>query len=262
MKKTLLIAAAALVSASAFAQTVSSANIVGYVKTDTPADDGFKMIAALPFGIGTNETVDIQDVIANTDVLTASTTYENADKLMIFDGSYTSYGLYAGTSSNYWMAAGAAWVVAPLPKTPAAVSLNRGDAIWIKAGSGAPSTNVVMSGDVYADGTISVDVSAGFNMIAYPYSSTINLTDLTITNATASTVFDDADKIMIFDGSYTTYGLYAGTSSNYWMAAGAAWVVAPLPKIPASVDVDLGSGFWFRTDTSKTIGFTQNYTLD
>ena len=262
MKKTLLIAAAALVSASAFAQTVSSANIVGYVKTDTPADNGFTMIAALPFADGTNQTVDIQNVIANTDVLTAATTWENADKILVYNGGYAQYGLYAGPSSNFWMSAGAAWTVVPLPKVPASATLNRGSAIWIKAGAGVASTNVVMSGDVYADGTLSVDVVEGFNMIAYPYSSGINLTDLVVTNATASTVYENADKIMIYNGGYASYGLYAGPSGDFWMAAGAAWTVAPLPKVPASVNLDLGSGFWFRSDAEKTIGFTQNYTLD
>ena len=132
MKKTLLIAAAALISASAFAQTVSSANVVGYVKTDTPADTGFTMIAALPFALGTNETVDIQDIIADKDVLTASTDYASADKLLVYNGGYATYGLYAGPTNNFWMANGSAWTVAPLPKLPSNVDVDFGSGVWFR----------------------------------------------------------------------------------------------------------------------------------
>jgi hypothetical protein len=263
MKKTLAtLTAFAAFSMVSFAETaVSSANIVGYVKTDTPANNGFKMIAALPFDPG-QDTISIQDVIADKDSLTASTNFESADKILVFDGIYSTFGLYAGASSNYWMKAGAAWIVPALPKTPATNQLARGTAVWVKAGAGAPSTNITMSGDVYADNTFTMNVSAGFNMISYPYCSSIKLSDLVISNATASTNFETADKIMVFNGGYTTYGLYAGASSNYWMAAGAAWIVPALPKTAATNELNFGSGFWFRTQTGKTIGFTANYTLE
>jgi hypothetical protein len=263
MKKMLAILIAGVaVTAVSYAATnvVTSANIVGYVQTQSPANNGFKMIAALPFD-ATQDTVSIQDFIANKGVLTASTNLASADKILIFDGVYSIFGLYAGATSNYWMKSGFAWTIPTFPKTPATNRLARGSAVWIQAGAGAPSTNVTMSGDVYMDNTFTVNVSAGFNMIAYPYCSSIKLTDLVISNATASTNLDSADKIMIFDGVYSTYGLYAGAGSNYWMKSGAAWIVPAFPKTAATNEINFGSGFWFRTGTSKTIGFTKNYTI-
>ena len=98
MKKTLLIAAAALISASAFAETVSSANVVGYSKVELAP--GFTMIST-PFADGTN-AISIQSVIS-TDGLTAASSAGSADQILFWDNvglKYDSYFLHDGTNGK------------------------------------------------------------------------------------------------------------------------------------------------------------------
>ena len=258
MKKILFIAAAALISASAFAQTVSSANVVGYSKGTTPAAGGFDIVALNVFG--TNDTVDLQAAVANIDDLNAATSLANADKLYVWDNGYTQYGLFAGTS-NYWMISTSAGWLKAASAAPTSATIDRGAGTWFATGTGGSSTNLIVSGDVPNDGTYSVDVST-FSLIAYPFSASINLTDLAITNATASTSLASADKVYVWNGGYTQYGLFAGTS-NYWMISTSAGWLKAASAAPSSADIDLGKGIWYNSvDGAKTIGFTQNYNID
>ena len=98
-----------------------------------------------------------------------------------------------------------------------------------------------------------------------PFSSSINLTGLAVSNATASTVYANADKLVIYDEGYTEYGLYDnGSGETFWMVSGLSWTYpAYYPPSASSVDVVLGNGFWFKTGGyPKTIAFDTNYTVD
>ena len=134
MKKILFIAAAALISASAFAQTVSSANVVGYSKGTTPVAGAVDIVALNVFG--TNATVDLQGAIGNMDELNASTALASADQIFVWNGgSYAQYGLFAGTS-NYWMSSGASgWVKAATAAPTTGVEIDLGKGVWYKSDS-------------------------------------------------------------------------------------------------------------------------------
>jgi hypothetical protein len=271
MKKTLTIAAAALISASAFAQTVTSANVVGYVKTGTPDAGSFDIIAASQFSDGTNSTISIQDIIGNKDALNAAAypNKANADKIHVWTGSgYTSYGLYDTGTEVYWMdMANGAW---NSPFGVAAASTDvipRGTGLWFETGAGGTSTNVISSGDVFNDGQFDVDLVSSFDIITFPFSSTVSLTNLVVSNAVAAAYPNkaNADKIYVWTGSgYASYGLYDAGTETFWMDMGnGAWNSPFGVAVEATDTIDLGVGFWYESPAgAKTIGFTQNYTLD
>jgi hypothetical protein len=222
MKKTLTIAAAALISASAFAQTVTSANIVGYSKTDLTASQ-IKILAP-------------QFPAANTNGVTLADAFSGVvdlSKVHTWDGTqYASY-LYSSVGGG-WFDAG---TFAPADN----VLIEQGDAVWLE--NGATTTNVVMSGDVPADASIDVTVVAGINMVANPYPVKLALVDI------PNTFFASADKIHVWDGStYTSY-LYNGGN----------WYNAGTFALSNDVTIDVGQGFWLEVASGGTLTFNKQY---
>lgn len=239
---------------------VSSANIVGYVKTPTPEAGSFNIISLVQFSDG-SDTVNIQDAIGNMDSLNASDTWDNADKLYIWTGlNYSKFGLFQPTSgSSYWATYGTEWIFGTCIASEE--ELSRGNAVWYATGTGGTSTNVVVSGDVYVDDTFDIAVSEGFNILSYPYSSNINLTNMVVSNATASTTWENADKIFVFNGSnYEKFGLFAGATGDFWALYGTEWIFGTCT--PASKTLNLGQGFWFESDSAKTISYSKIYNVD
>jgi hypothetical protein len=255
---------AGLFSGAAFAQTtVSSANIVGYVQTQTPASNSFDIVSLVQFSDG-SDSVNIQNAIANISNLNASAVWANADKLIVWNGSYVNYGLYKPSSgSPYWMAFGAGWTFSAFA-TPATNRLERGKGVWFMAGSNSVRTNMIVSGDVFLDDTFPVNLNGTLTLLAYPYSSDINLTNMVISNATASATWANADKLVIWNGSYVSYGLYQPSSGQpYWMAFGAGWTFPAFATPATNVTVILGKGFWYHSVSgAKTIRFNRIYPVN
>jgi hypothetical protein len=77
-----------------------------------------------------------------------------------------------------------------------------GQAVWLQ---GAATTNILMSGEVPSEGSITNALSSGFNLIASPYPVDLTLSDIP-TNALSG-----GDKAYNWDGSgYTVYTYFAG----------------------------------------------------
>jgi hypothetical protein len=264
MKK-LLIAAVAVLAVASISIAVTSQNAVGYAKEGGPDAGKFEIISINVLGNG--NTVGIQNAIKNTEDLNATTSLDSADQIFIWTGlGYDQYGFFAGASNNYWMSAGdVGWQKAANtggPETNAVIA--RGDSVWFRTGTGGAVADLMSLGEVPNDGTYDVGLFEGFTLVAYPYSSTINLQDLSISNSTASTDLDAADQIFVWTGlGYDQYGFFAGTT-DYWLDAGdVGWQKAGSASPATDADLDLGKGVWYKSaDGAKTIGFTQNYTLD
>jgi hypothetical protein len=262
---------ASLISGAAFAQetptnVVSSANIVGYVQTTTPASNKLDIVSLAQFSTGSN-SVNIQSIFANMSSLRSGRVITNVDRLITWNGSvYTTYGLYQSNAVGpFWMANGAAWTTPALPKNPANVQLSRGTAAWFQSAPVSTLTNFVASGNVFLDGTYSVKLNGTLMLLSYPYSADININQLVVTNAYAGRSITNVDRIITWNGTvYTTYGLYQSNSVGpFWMANGAAWTTPALPKNPSSAMINLGKGFWYQTvstGATKTIGFRCSYT--
>ena len=252
------------VTAYVAADSVTTGNVLGYVKTAAPAADGFEIMSIASFG--TNDTVNIQDAIMNLEDLNASTVKANADKILLWDGVvYKKYGLYDdGGTNSFWMWTGSfGWDIAS-QAAPANVTVSRQDAVWFKTGTGGTANSIVTSGSVRDDNQFDVVVGDGFSLLAYPFTSSINLTNLVVSNATASATKADADKIIVWNGStYKKYGLYdEGGTNAFWMWTGSFGWDIPTSAAPSSADLPLGKGFWYESaDGAKTLGFEQIYTL-
>jgi len=266
MKKLMITLTMALgVTAYVAADSVTTGNVLGYVKTAAPAADGFEIISIASFG--TNDTVSIQDAIMNLEDLNASTVKENADKIIVWSGSgYTKYGLFDdGGTNSYWMETGeSGWLFAGSATPATGITLSRQDAVWFQTGTGGTVNSIVTSGSVRDDNQFDVPVGEGFTLLAYPFTSSINLTNLVVSNATASVTKENADKITVWTGTgYAKYGLFDdGGTNSFWMSTGeSGWLFAS-SAAPTSADLPLGKGFWYESaDGAKTLGFEQIYTL-
>lgn len=255
---------AAAAAAASFAQnTVSSGNIVGYVQTPTPTAGNFDIVSLVQFSDG-SDSVNIQNAIGNLSNLNASAVWTNADKLITWNGGYVTFGLYKPASgSPYWMASGAGWSIPALAKA-ATNNLERGKGVWFQAGANSNPTNIIVSGDVFTDNSFPVNLDGTLTLLSYPYSCDINLTNMVISNATASSKWDNADKLIIWNGGYVTYGLYQPAAGQpYWMASGAGWSIPALAKPTTNVTVSLGKGFWYQSvNGAKTITFNKIYSVN
>jgi hypothetical protein len=169
MKKTLTLAAAALISASAFAQTVTSANIVGYVKNEGPT--GFH-IAGMQFD---NPTNSLSTVFGDT--------LPKGSQVYTFDSGYT-----IAEYDDVFVP-----ITGLVTKWQPDTVLTSGEGFWIELAS--PVTNI-FSGDVPMNDVITNSIVEGFQLCVYPYP-----VDRVITNLGFSP--SKGDRIYTYDGGYS-----------------------------------------------------------
>ena len=133
------------VSFAAQAQTVGSANIMGYTKLTTPTAGSFDLLALTQFSDGTtNNTLSIQDVISNlsdlnSDGLGSGAT--GADKLYVYNGSgYDQYALFQPAAGDpYWASISeGGWTsgLEFLGVNPANVTVELGAGFWFETATG------------------------------------------------------------------------------------------------------------------------------
>lgn len=170
MKKTLIIAAAALISASAFAQTVSSANVVGYNKIDLTAGQ-FSLISTA--WVGTNNTVGglFNDLPGGTVVYF----WNNAGQ------SYSSVSKGRGGWGD-----GATNII------------ERGAGVFVSLPTGEDQ-QLTISGEVPNDGDFTNHVANGFSMISFPYPTDVAFEDTSLfTNSVGG------DVLYFWNNGYTS----------------------------------------------------------
>jgi hypothetical protein len=118
---------------------------------------------------------------------------------------------------------------------------------WYQAAAGASATESTASGEVPAGSSVDVPVVAGFQILSYPYSATVDLnsTDLAASGATANLFSGSADQITIYtNGVYDTFAL--SSSGPEWRPIGAFFSAAPSLPLP------LGNGFWYFAQSGFT----------
>jgi hypothetical protein len=145
MKKTLLIAAALLVSASAFAQQTYSVNVVGYNKV-TLIEDKYNMFSTAWLH-GTDNT--IEDLLGD---LPSGTT------VLIWDSGSQSYLPSIGKTRGGWDA-GATNVI------------ERGSAVFVLPPAGQGNQEVIVAGEVPNDSVFTNFSVGGYAIISYPYTA-------------------------------------------------------------------------------------------
>jgi hypothetical protein len=265
MKKTLTIAAAALISASAFAQTVTSANIVGYVKADKPGD-GKLNIVGVSF---TTETQTLSSLMANENFKGSYTSPAEADQISIWNASNQTYSTYAYFSY--------------LPDYPAYASYDgwqelakfgtteyanpvipAGSGFWLR-GSQSGNTNVVMAGEVPTAQSNTIDVVTGLQHLANPFSSDITLGECKFSAKGSYTDPNAADQVSAWDPATQTYKTYVFFSYLPDYPAYASYDGWPeynkfgSTEYADDVAVPVGYGFWYRAINAFTWSVSNNY---
>lgn len=215
MKKTLLIAAAALISASAFAATnvVSSANIVGYNKEIT-AENGLK-ISALQFDTGTS----------NTPTSVYGDNLPKGSKMFLWNGSGYEIASYTDVFVAF---------VGNVTKWDANPEFFIGDGYWID--SAGVSTSV-LSGNVILSDSVTNGLIEGVNLVSYPYPVDRVITNLGFTP-------NKGDKIFIWNG--TGYDIASYTDVFVAFQGN----VTKWDNETNSISV--GQGFWYESVSNST----------
>ncbi|MFA6172464.1 MAG: hypothetical protein WC701_02165 [Kiritimatiellales bacterium] len=256
----ILIAGAAF-SAASYAQTntVSSANVVGYIQVVDPASNRLVLISA-PFNSGTGTVSTLLDIFG-TNQLRQSFLPTRCDQVITWDVVQQRYVRYVQkTNSLFYFSTNF---------TGSAVNptITRGQALWLQAPAAAyaPTSRVIyISGDVPNDSsyTNSIAGNAGnpLSFIANPYPVEVNINSLINTNDGAKGSFlpTRADKIMIWDSSAQQYvRLALKTPANKWYySTNFSAVVEPV------IIIQPGQGFWYQTTNAFNWVEAKTYTLE
>jgi hypothetical protein len=211
-----------LISGSALAQTVSSANVVGFTKQTIPAN-AIRIVANSFFT--TNEIgVTIGDAFG---------TALPADS-EIYSWNGIKYSVYTYFEGIGWFD--------PDLNSASDVVIERGDAIWIRSGASF-STNSILSGNVPQSGSTTNTLVAGLNLISVPYPAGVQIKDLGI-----NPVGDD--ELYLFNGAYNTYTYFDGIG----------WFDGDLNSAD-TIEIPAGVGFWYKTTSPRNWVVTIPYSL-
>lgn len=239
MKKSLaFLTAFAAFSMVSFAETVSSANIVGYVKVDVPPAGLYKLVG-MNFADNDGADPTLLDIFG-TNQLYRSGVVTLADRVILFDPISVEYKTYGQkTDGFFYEISGSGWG----QQTNPVVELGRG--MWIKQRSSSTTTNTLyLSGNV-VEGIVENQIVAGYQIISSPNSASLNLTNSNwvAMGARASNVWTLCDKIITFkENAYKYYGLRA---DGKWRAQ-ENWTTGP----DETELLDLGEGAWYQAKGS------------
>lgn len=247
MKKTALLAVAfatCLGYAPAQAADVVSSNIVGYNKISLQA--GYNLL-------GNNwNLVGGQDGLV-TEVL-------DATALPGFDGEAFNSQLQLWTGEGYTIYGWAGNVgdatydyqwLNTTTLEPTAIEAPKGTAFWVKAGA---ATDVVFSGEVASEDTLTISVTSGYSLLANPFPETISIQNIQSANLPGFDGEAFNAQLQLWTGEgYTIYG-WAGNVGD--AAYDNKWLDTTTLN-PATVNLDIGKGFWIKSTTAADIVFTK-----
>ena len=249
MTVAVLTCAASIVSA----QTVTSANAVGYSKLTL--EPGFNMVRTA-FTDGAQAPVDLQEIF-DTSLLLQAGAYADADQILFWDEAAVAYQAYylhdgsgkTGTGKDgKWVDKATSTVAVKVVLPQEGFFFTRNDV----------AIEVITSGEVVssATGTNSVVLLDGVNLIANPFTSEWKLNDGSIDwiaqGAVAAGAYADADQLQFWNVAtlqYQAYYLHDGSGKTGTGKDG-KWV----DKETSSVDVNLGVGLTESLFYSKQAG--------
>jgi hypothetical protein len=242
----------ATVASTSFAQTgeVYSLNVVGFQKVSALASGGL-VLSSTPFD---RDTANLDNVLGTNGI--AGATLGAADNCLMYDKytqSYLQYWLFSHTNptlNRHWRGtAGLSTNVYLLP----------GQGFWYRNRASSDMT-LVMAGDVVDVGAVTNLLVPGLQMLSYPFSTSIRMTDMTLTNGVAGATLGGADNIMMYvatNQSFNQYWLFSHTNptlNRKWRSAAG---------LATNVFVQPGQGFWYRSrlTTSNLWVEVKPYTL-
>jgi hypothetical protein len=246
MKKIVMTAAVLACAATvASAATVTSANIVGYNKTSKVAG-GLQI-----FGVSFGEDSTIDDLMS-VDQFSGSLSFATSDQIITWDASsqqYVTYGLFDGSAFGQpkeWRLQ-SQFFTGPSAGTTV---LSAGTGIFVKSPSTSADVDVVISGEVPLAEFSTNSIVPGLQLMAMPYTATVDLNDTGMTNGVGSLSFATSDQVLAWDDvaqGYVSYGLFDGTpygQPKEWRTQAQFFVGA------TSATINLGKGFWYNAQGS------------
>jgi hypothetical protein len=130
--------------------------------------------------------------------------------------------------------------------------LSPGVAFWVALPDDAPAADydITIMGEVPSDASLSVDVVAGFNMVAYPFPVSVAWT-----NTILSQNAEIGDQVFLWN-----------VDSKGYQVAAYEEVTGPPPTftvssnwVPSTLVIEPGAGIWYQTSSGKTWSETKPY---
>ena len=135
--------------------------------------------------------------------------------------------------------------------------MDKSAAAWIIADGAGTMT---VSGEVPSEATVTVPLTAGFNMVANPYPAKVPVSEFGVLDASFAGFNEEGDYatfMKIWDGAnYATYG-WSGSSGTDVLddpSLDNKWLNKDLEEVDK--DVDFGIGVWIIAEKAGNITFT------
>ena len=220
---------------------IYSMNTYGFKKITVPSNSYH--MTAIPYHA---RPADVNSAIGPQ--LTGSDDPGAADKIIIWDMETQAYrSLYLlndvdGTNYDY------KWIdTSQDPPGIATNELATGEGFWIRSQQ-PHDQKVVLVGEIVTDPVYTNRIIPGLQMIAYPYSTAIELNKTTLAHgAQAGMGLEDADNIMMWNAVTRKFsylyllGDVGDTNYNF------KWIDMSLdPDDVATIQLQPGEGFWYR----------------
>lgn len=245
--KTLLVASAVALTAainSSQAQTVYSANIVGYVNQVLPGNGAYTLITS-PLAGSTNAI----------DVLMPS--LQSGDSILTWNSANLSYTTWdyigngantvGGTGYGNWTTNGSTYCGSP--------TVSAGGSFFYSTGSGNQETNT-FTGNVLLTNSIALPGNGAYVLVA----STVPIADYVDDPTNMALPLESGDSVLTWDAStlsYTTwdyigngYNTVGGTGYGNWTTNGVTYSYPPY--------VTVGEGFFYSTGSGNAETWNQN----
>ncbi|MDD4737236.1 MAG: hypothetical protein PHP44_14160 [Kiritimatiellae bacterium] len=243
MKKIMSLALTGLLAATvahAASNEVYSVNVVGFSKVDAPVG---LSIMAMPFDA---EASTIDDVVGTNGVYGNSSTI--ADNVMIYDELSQSFKIFWLRSLSAF--GGPIWFSAAGPATNE--YLYPGMSFWYQSRAASDWTNT-MVGDVVPDAAVTNVIVPGLQLMSYPYSTDVVMTDMNLTNGVYGNSSTIADNIMLYDSENESFRIFWLRSLSAF--GGPIWFSASGPA--TNVVIKMGEGFWYQSRAASNMNWVE-----
>ncbi|MDP6809191.1 MAG: hypothetical protein QGH42_07575 [Kiritimatiellia bacterium] len=252
MKRILgILAVVALVAMTVKAVEVKSENVAGVV-TKSVAVGQLALI-----GVSIDDFAGEPTLESLFDEAVAAANYLVADQVLVFDAGaaqYNRWAKYDGDGLWYRCNDNAEWNAGTVQTN---LTLPVGSAVWFRCNP-SQAQDLVLTGQAVESSSVSMGLIQGLQMIAYPFSSQINLDDSDFAGdgATQNANYLSADQVIFWNGSaYQRYALYTdgkwyGANDNDEWNAGTV--------LGSDKDIALGEGFWYRAQNVAGLTWTED----
>lgn len=220
---------------------VYSVNVIGMQKQ--PVVQNLQMMSN-PF-----ERMTIKDLVGNSGVY--GNAEDVADNVIIYDAAQQKYGI------TYYLRLGSSPTGVPEWRGPGFWATNTfvepGQGFFYRSRLTVARTNSVV-GDVIMAGAATNTIRPGLQLLSYPFSTRVRLSDLNLKSGVYANAEDVADNIIIYNPAitnYVTYYLRLGSSPTglpEWRGPG-FWAT--------NVYLEAGQGFFFRSRGAEAYSWVE-----